>query len=304
MSTEVVIRDGATSDHIVDALRADPQRIRFETANVEWREPVDAAMGSSRTLVFEGLGLERTNFQRQYAGDAPMLFNFGDTFALRWRGVNFQGHELGTGPSVAFAFLDRWSWQEVGFYGSGGRGFSLGENEALAKPPSFPVEGWGRVSQFTWWRVEAHRNAHGNIIRGARAFSIGGDSSFERNGAGPDLEVQGDTRIPGRCGHGSIRDARFERDGVVPSLVLRGLSGMHVGANRFVSGYMDAWCDASTWYADTLIGPQGHRRVGLGNKWAGRGYVLKGGGIFSTPRLELEPESSFDLRLPYDPSGA
>lgn len=279
MTPEIVIGDGASSDDVIDALRRDPGRIVFRTDALAWKEPVDPAFGPTRTLVFEGLGLDRTNLIAQ--ADMPfMLGNHDAEFALRWNGLTWLGADRTVPAMVDFTYLDRWSWRECGFKGVHGMGFNIGAYPELLPNPRWPAEGWGRASQFNWHRVEAHRCSDGNRIEGARAFSIGGDSSFERNGAA-DLTILEDTRIHGYCGHGSIRDTRFERDDEKAALVLRSLHGMHVGANRYRACYMDAECNDSTWYADTLIGGQRHRRLGDRNTAVG-----------------------LDLHLPYHPSGA
>lgn len=255
--------------------------------------------GDGDTFSFKGAGLIKSVLHRTYKDPTPAMYARScwlSHFVVE--GVTWIEDRANPSPMVSLAYTDRWLWRNASIMGGPGRGLELGVGGTL--------DVWGRKTQgvASEFSIEGRSEfiecaGEGLYAFGARNFTIGGRTSFERNKA-TDLVIEGD---PGaRCGHGSIMDVAFERDDGQLGCKLTGLRGMHVGAGRFCNAGLDASCDDSSWYPNVVYFDAPLRRAGERNRWMGRRQILTGSRFWGY-NLQDEPESAFDLRLPPDGSG-
>lgn len=293
-----------TDDGFRRALDAGHRVLIWQEADMVWRRPICLDEYDSRTLWLIGAGQLGTNIQRDFEG-APCLYAHKYEWRIHNHGVNWLGQvDLRTGypvmgddsPLLSFAYLDRSSFKDCGFYGA---------PVGLAAGRYADGDGPGRVSLTVFDSVECHRSKyHGIDLLNPRNISFDGRCSIERNGqANPSLyngirmESSGE-----KAGLGSIiKGVAFEHDvDTHLGIFARGMRGMHVGESRHMLAGMDVECDDANWYPCTVYGDNTKmiRRGGGTSRWHGRKQTASKS-IFGY-KLTDEPESLFDLRLTGD----
>lgn len=258
--------------------------------------------GDGDTFSFKGAGLIKSVLHRTYSDPTPAMYARScwlSHFVVE--GVTWIEDRGNTSPMISLAYTDRWLWHNASVMG-GGRGLELGVGGTLqvngratqGVAGEFCISG---RSEFTL------ADAEGFYAFGARNFTIGGRTSFERNGlknGAPELSLEADRGA--RCGHGTIKGIAFESDQTKVGLrISAGHQAMKVGDNRHVLAGMDATCDDSDWYPNVVYADAPMTRAGARNCWIGRRQALVG--PWYNRQLRDEPESAFDLRLPLDGSG-
>ncbi len=152
---------------------------------------------------------------RKYVEPVPAIHSTRkDLWRLTWSGISFIEDDPrfpNHAPFVRFPRVDRSSLQGLGFYGSSG--------------PAFEFGGDGDDEYFSGVKVsniEVHR-CMGASMKGTRKLTLGGRTSFERNGA--PVIIAGDRDA---SADSTIRDVDLEDDDGRVQLEIRHLTNSRV----------------------------------------------------------------------------